>query len=146
MICSRCKEERQHTDFSLKKNSKSIMSLTCNSCKQKKAYLWAQNNPDKAKLSRQKYLATGKRRGKWLEANYRMSEIEFNSMLKSQEYKCAICKLDKPDGKHLSFNVDHCHKTKKVRGILCSSCNRGLGYFKDNVELLKAAINYLTVK
>lgn len=40
--------------------------------------------------------------------------------------------------------VDHCHSTAVVRGLLCSNCNSGLGYFKDSAALMKAAVKYLT--
>ena len=40
-------------------------------------------------------------------------------------------------------HIDHCHDTGKVRGLLCATCNKGLGLFKDSVPNLKAAINYL---
>lgn len=39
--------------------------------------------------------------------------------------------------------IDHCHKTGKVRGLLCNSCNKGLGFFNDNKELLKNAIKWI---
>ena len=39
--------------------------------------------------------------------------------------------------------VDHCHKTGKIRGLICDSCNVGLGRFKDNIDNLKNAIKYL---
>ena len=41
------------------------------------------------------------------------------------------------------LSIDHCHKTGKVRGLLCKHCNHGLGKFKDDVNLLKIAIDYL---
>ncbi|WPJ53570.1 hypothetical protein RCIP0083_00040 [Klebsiella phage RCIP0083] len=51
-------------------------------------------------------------------------------------------------GKHESeqrraLAVDHCHTTGSVRGLLCDNCNRGIWYFRDNHEVLKAAIKYL---
>lgn len=54
--------------------------------------------------------------------------------------KCEICK-----GlvEHGSVNIDHCHTTGKVRGLLCHLCNKGLGAFKDNLEALRAAVTYL---
>lgn len=59
---------------------------------------------------------------------------------------CAICKepqsvLLKGELKRLA--VDHCHKTKKIRGLLCDNCNKGLGLFKDKPELLNSASEYL---
>ena len=71
-----------------------------------------------------------------------------NAMLVGQDNKCAIC--DNPTSFEGEFNnkgsaavVDHCHKTGKVRGILCGHCNMGLGKFKDSISSLAAAIRYL---
>lgn len=55
----------------------------------------------------------------------------------AQNNKCAICKQEKP------LCVDHCHNTQKIRGLLCDTCNRGIGFLKDNVEILQNAIDYL---
>jgi hypothetical protein len=67
-------------------------------------------------------------------------------LFSKQEGVCAICK--KPGFKmldtHMSgVNLDHCHKTGKVRGLLCHNCNRGLGLFQDNVDYLQSAVYYL---
>jgi uncharacterized protein YlaI len=64
------------------------------------------------------------------------------SLLKEQEYQCAICNhilaMD-----NNTLNIDHCHKTGKVRGLLCFNCNVGLGNFRDNPINLKKALAYL---
>jgi hypothetical protein len=80
---------------------------------------------------------------------YGISEYDLEDLLISSDYKCTICgceekNTDKRTGKVFSLSIDHCHKTGKVRGVLCSSCNAGLGYFKDNIDNLKKAIKYLT--
>lgn len=70
-----------------------------------------------------------------------VDDDKFNAMLKSQNFKCAICRNDLKNDR--STHLDHNHKTGKVRAILCHYCNTGLGLFKDNVELLQKAISYL---
>lgn len=60
-------------------------------------------------------------------------------MLEAQGGCCAICKA--PKGNKLC--VDHDHRTGKVRGLLCSNCNAGLGMFKDSEDLLQSAKGYL---
>jgi hypothetical protein len=62
-------------------------------------------------------------------------------MLLSQGSACAICATNDPGKK--GWVVDHCHKTEKVRGVLCHPCNLMLGMAKDNSATLAAAINYL---
>lgn len=57
-----------------------------------------------------------------------------------QNNVCAICKKEEL-GKDLA--VDHCHKTQKVRGLLCENCNRAIGLFKDDPVVCRAASDYL---
>ena len=54
--------------------------------------------------------------------------------------KCSICETY-VEGQNQ--HVDHCHKTGKVRGILCNNCNRGIGYFNEDIERIKQSIKYL---
>jgi len=72
---------------------------------------------------------------------------DYTAMLESQDSKCAICGGEGfCMAKHhkLKLVVDHCHDTGEVRGLLCHNCNRGLGLFKDDEEVLRKAIDYLT--
>lgn len=55
---------------------------------------------------------------------------------------CAICG-SAPKGKKKVLALDHCHSTGELRGLLCSACNVGLGFFRDNAKLLRSAIKYL---
>ena len=72
---------------------------------------------------------------------YGITVQEYDKMLKKQKGKCAICGK-KPDKIRLA--VDHCHRTGKVRGLLCNSCNLGIGKLGDTIDRLKKVINYLS--
>ena len=66
-----------------------------------------------------------------------------------QDGKCGICGKpetikDGRNGKRKKLALDHCHSSGKLRGLLCSRCNAGLGYFKDDPARLRAAITYLS--
>jgi len=80
---------------------------------------------------------------------YGITRDEFKQMFENQKGLCAICKqpetaIDKRSGNIRQLAVDHCHITKKVRGLLCTHCNHGLGKFKDNINILQTAIDYLS--
>lgn len=72
-----------------------------------------------------------------------MSLGQFEALLHAQGGVCAICKTASPTHKN-KWHVDHDHQTGMVRGIVCGHCNAGLGYFRDSVESLRSAIEYLT--
>lgn len=69
--------------------------------------------------------------------------IEYQKLLEKQKGICAICK-EPPKTRMLA--VDHCHDTGQIRGLLCSKCNRGIGYLNDDPERLKQAIKYISGK
>jgi len=86
----------------------------------------------------------------YLKKQYGITLDEYDPMLEQQKGVCAICgeketNLDTRTGRIFELAVDHCHETGKVRGLLCTKCNTGLGAFKDSVELLNKAINYLQI-
>ena len=82
----------------------------------------------------------------YFQQNYGISYNQIKELLVKQNYVCAICHTKgfkiHPNSL-LDLNVDHCHDTKQVRGLLCPNCNRGLGLFKDNTHSLQNAIKYL---
>lgn len=63
-------------------------------------------------------------------------------MLMDQMERCKICLMHKSQFQK-GLAVDHCHKTGKIRGLLCHKCNTGIGSFQENIARLKSAINYL---
>ena len=80
-------------------------------------------------------------------AKYGITPDDYDAMLENQGGRCAIC--GQPEtalgyhGEIKSLAVDHCHDTGDVRGLLCQSCNMGIGLFDHNDELMQAAIKYL---
>lgn len=79
---------------------------------------------------------------KSLRANYGINLEIYNEMFHSQEGRCAICGRHQSEFR-LALAVDHCHETNKVRSLLCSNCNSGLGNLRDSKEMLLKAIKYL---
>lgn len=62
--------------------------------------------------------------------------------------RCDCCKTTDPKGgrrgrDHRGWNIDHCHRTMRIRGVLCSNCNRGIGMLGDTLEGVKMAYEYL---
>ncbi len=78
-----------------------------------------------------------------LKRKYGITLTEFNKMLDEQDRCCAICGATEPGGKWKNFHVDHDHETRKVRGLLCNSCNVTLGAVKEDIHTLKSMIQYL---
>ncbi|WP_316176274.1 endonuclease VII domain-containing protein [Bradyrhizobium sp. SZCCHNRI1073] len=72
-----------------------------------------------------------------LKHRYGLSFEQYQKMFLDQDGKCAIC-CDRT-----AVDVDHCHQSGKVRGLLCRSCNVGLGHFGDTIDGLRRAISYL---
>ena len=106
----------------------------------KKASIY--NSKHKRKRKEQYYSfksnSPASRRKRYLLRVYKLSPDIYEAMRLSQQGKCAICKLEKK-----RLVVDHCHNTGRVRSLLCTTCNAGLGQFKDSTSLLEASIKYL---
>lgn len=77
-----------------------------------------------------------------LKKSYGIDLEIYNQMFKNQKGLCAICNDPRSKQKY-DFSVDHQHSTGKIRELLCSNCNTGIGLFKEDVELLQKVIIYL---
>ena len=122
-VCSTCNELKDISQFKLERDKRAHNSISvrtkCKQCDELRKYK------------------------RFIEKTYSFSWEDYESMLESQKGSCAICKSRVSSSRTTRLFVDHCHDTLKVRGLLCSSCNHGLGLFKDSPSLLKRAINYL---
>jgi len=74
---------------------------------------------------------------------YGMSVADYEAMLAAQGGVCAVCGSPPRTTGKARLDVDHCHRTGEVRGLLCGYCNRALSQVDDNTDLLHALINYL---
>lgn len=105
---------------------------------------WLEANREAARASARKYKLTYSEavRAAKLRWRYSISIAEYEELLTSQNGLCKICNKYDSCGNKLS--VDHCHKTGRVRGLLCGNCNRGLGLLGDSLERLLLAAVYLS--
>ena len=80
-------------------------------------------------------------RNAWLKTTYGITSEEFDELLESQGGVCVVC-AGEPNSEDV-WDVDHNHETGAVRGILCPPCNKGLGFLRDDVEVIRRALKYL---
>ena len=108
----------------------------CSRCKNDRSNKARKNDPKKT--------AVYARRSN-LRRYYGLEESEYNVLFDSQDGKCSICQKQL-ERISRSTHIDHCHSSGKIRGILCHHCNTAIGLFGDDVEKIKAAIEYLEKK
>lgn len=77
-----------------------------------------------------------------LKKKYGLTLEEYDQMVDERDGRCDICQR-RPSGTHRSLCVDHCHETGRIRGLLCSPCNRAIGQLGDTAEHLSRALEYL---
>ena len=154
--CSKCKIEKTLDKFSKDKNSSTGYTYQCKDCRNSKYKEYYLANPDKIKqknannwLKRKEYYASevgiASSRKAHLKRNYNITLEEYQQMSSKQNHKCAICNSTEMNVKNKVLCVDHNHTTGNIRALLCSSCNTGLGNFKDNIDLLQKAIQYIKI-
>jgi hypothetical protein len=93
----------------------------------------------RARYAKQRAEVVASQRRHYLKKKYGITDETYAEMLESQGGRCAICAR----GCRRRLAVDHCHATGRVRGLLCASCNLGIGKFGDSPELLLAAAIYV---
>lgn len=129
--CSGCEKWLPHSAFNKNKWTKSGLQVYCEACRpgaQAKYY----KRPEVRKRLTANLLT-------YQRAKLGVTVEDVQQMWERQNHQCAICKVPIT----LKAHLDHDHTTGKVRGLLCPHCNHGLGKFKDSVENLLAAIEYL---
>lgn len=137
--CSCCGEVKPTTEFTRRKNrEKWCFHSWCKECRSKNFKKYRIDNPEKYnRIGRNNHLK-----------KYGLTLEDLEKMLQDQNNKCAICGRElflhgASVDKNKIARVDHNHATGEVRGLLCDSCNTGLGKFRDNPEYLLKAASYL---
>lgn len=129
--CIKCFLEKSLSSFTKDSNQKDGLHYYCKSCKK----------------SLEKIYRTPEKNRKYnLKRSFGLNPEQYNEMLRDQKGVCAICKNPETtvrQNKVQSLSIDHDHLTGKIRGLLCNNCNRALGKFGDNINILKNAVRYL---
>jgi hypothetical protein len=94
-----------------------------------KRKVWRQLNPDRAFNN-------------VLYSKYGITLEEYKALTEKQNNRCVICGVHEDEETNKKLCVDHSHTTNRVRGLLCSRCNSALGFFKENITFIEAAIKY----
>ena len=136
--CSHCKQELPLDQFYDQKGKANGKTSWCKKCMGNRV-------AEKRKDPVQKALWKEYGRRSTLKKRYGITADEYDAMAASQGGVCAICSTNTSGGRGPGSRlaVDHHHDTGKVRALLCSMCNQGIGMFKENVEVMQKAIDYL---
>ena len=163
--CNKCGESKEWTAFSPHKHCKHKLNTVCKICRnnlRKEQYkndpimrekhrassaLHRYARPGHATIYSRKWRESNKKRSallnrkSHLKVKYGIDLLTFDNLLIEQRNTCAIC--GRPFTENLVPWIDHDHETLKVRNLLCSRCNTGLGQFEDSAHLLQKAADYL---
>jgi hypothetical protein len=131
MYCKACRADKPEQEFHKCATSKRGFAYYCKVCANLKAKAWHKVNGKKP----------GEERGYRLLRQYGLTLEAYEGLLEQQNHKCKICDVALIGGHQT--HIDHCHNSNKIRGILCTNCNRGLGHFQDSTLNLERAIEYL---
>ena len=147
-----CNCAKKLSEFHKASKNKDGLEHRCKKClleyKSKNYYKNHEKNREIARLKALDFRKKNKgyQRKYDLKRVYGISQEDYDNMLQLQNNSCKICKTEEPGGKHNKFVVDHCHVSGDVRGLLCTGCNLALGGFRDKIETLLTAIEYLKNK
>jgi len=141
--CAKCLEFKHIDDFYFRNKIKNLKSSYCKLCFHVINGETKRKNSKGTKKTKNKEYEKNKNkyRDRLYKKNYGISLEQYDILLNNQNNKCKICIGNQENGRYM--DVDHCHKTGKVRGLLCNRCNRLLSNCKDDTLLLESAVKYL---
>jgi hypothetical protein len=158
--CSKCLIQKDFSNFRIRKKSIKTVNYnsSCKECEKEDCRTRYKNiqSSDAGKeynrLRNKKFRKAnpGSIKNTWLKKEFGITLEKFLELKQQQNNVCAICLQPETcvvsrgqDKKIRDLSVDHCHKTGKIRALLCSNCNKGIGSLKENIDILTKAIAYL---
>lgn len=159
-MCRQCKREMRFEQFATAQSTRTGFQNVCRQCisdnnkrynstvqnvRREKCKAYYEANKEFCKNISREWRRENprKHRDAILKALYGLTLDKYEEMLASQEGLCAICRRPESQANRKNLNVDHNHSTGEVRGLLCSLCNRAIGYFQDDISILMSAVSYL---
>lgn len=135
--CPRCGKLLEDSEFYVQKSGRHKGKLTswCKKCCSKQSAERYKNNIEKCREEHRNWVNKNKDKVAFTKAKsaYGITKEEYDSLIR----KCQIC------GSEKNLVIDHSHQSGRIRGMLCNSCNKGLGFFRDNPALLERASDYV---
>lgn len=133
------KAYRANNNDKIKEKDKNYRQKEENKIKAKE-YSTVYREKNKDKIKEHKLKSKESQKIKRLKKVYNLSVEEYDSLIEQQGNKCKVCEVSFEEN---WINIDHCHSTGKIRGLLCVCCNLALGGAKDDINILNKLINYL---
>ena len=130
--CRDCGEVKPLDEFNKDAKAKDGRRAYCKPCHSARSMSWEKANPEKRAKSVRRHN---------LKRRYGITVEQFDELFAKQGGRCACCGAPEPGG--TGWQVDHCHDSNELRGILCHSCNVGIGHLGDNVDGVWQAMLYL---
>lgn len=143
--CFKCEVEKPLSCFHKRKQSNDGHDWSCKDCANLYKNKYTADNIEKIRKTKREHSSRMyQTRGKnnHLKRTFGITLDQYNQMFQSQGGRCGICEVHQTELTK-ALCVDHCHKTSKIRGLLCDLCNRGLGSFRDSENLFISAAKYI---
>lgn len=150
-ICKSCKKQKDIKEFRFIRQNKNGTFLYKARCEDCYNYHYREKYRKKSSTERSQIykkriegLSFEDKKSQRLKYRFGLTMEEYENMLLSQNNKCYLCDKDfKGKGAYQNANIDHDHKTGKIRKLLCARCNQALGLLDEDENLLKKMVVYL---
>lgn len=134
--CRKCQDFRPLGSFQVCRTAPDGLQSLCAACNKAVQTAWRNANREKRRDYQLKSLLK----------KFKVTVQDYQNMLHAQNSACAVCQQPESTtwrGTKRSLAIDHCHKTGKIRGLLCTKCNTALGLLKENAAVVKRLHDYI---